>query len=100
MDEEIGTLRKLANAELAESLACFNLRGLLQTLDRFLGHFVSPLLSLLPLWGDALLSATGAPICAWRCRFTNSNGICGNAGGAYGKRAWQGGGGVDKISCG
>lgn len=60
MDEEIGTLRKLANAELAESLACFNLRGLLQTLDRFLGHFVSPLLvSFAPL-GRCL------PICKWR----------------------------------
>jgi hypothetical protein len=31
---------KLANAELAESLRCFYLGGLLQALNRFLGHFV------------------------------------------------------------
>ena len=31
---------KLANAELAERLACFYLGGLLQALNRFLGHFV------------------------------------------------------------
>jgi hypothetical protein len=60
MDEEVGTLKKLANAELMQSLAGFDLRGLLQTLDRFLGHFVSPLLvSFAPL-GRCL------PICKWR----------------------------------
>jgi len=40
---------KLANAELAESLACFYLGGLLQALNRFLGHFVVLFFRLAPL---------------------------------------------------
>lgn len=38
------TRKRLANAELAERLACFYLGGLLQALDRLLRHFRFPLL--------------------------------------------------------
>ena len=47
-ESRVGTLKKLANTELVESLAGLNLGRLLEALDRFLCHFIFPSLLVRP----------------------------------------------------